>query len=362
MERILLVAFIFITVIAPSILNIALLFLKPLKGKKKIIVFVLEAIYIVFGAYCTALASQDLYVTDEDWFEAIPFDAVHSPMLREAIPTFVALIALAYIGYILLKCININNMPPLLAVLCISAIYIGIGETVFWMIQTVKHGNSLMYIMPANLIIVFVRAIRDTVVQKIQSGATQNESDGIFKQILCNAKYWPWLAMVLSIPFLGIVVILLTLFGQRPDNVIRIWTETADWTLSTKIPPEPLPYDTHYLCTVAAKGHKKVVKPLRTGIRHGHKILVNRQLMIANAFEDLIHERTPRFHKAVRATYDKLGYPIAKHINSPYVSDIVYFIMKPLEWLFLIVLYLFDVKPENRIAVQYPHSKPPQIK
>ena len=27
--------------------------------------------------------------------------------------------------------------------------------------------------------------------------------------------------------------------------------------------------------------------------------------------------------------------------------------MKPLEWFFLAVLYAVDVKPENRIAVQY---------
>ncbi|MGN1181023.1 MAG: DUF6688 family protein [Suilimivivens sp.] len=27
--------------------------------------------------------------------------------------------------------------------------------------------------------------------------------------------------------------------------------------------------------------------------------------------------------------------------------------MKPLEWIFLIVLYLFDEKPENRICRQY---------
>ena len=27
--------------------------------------------------------------------------------------------------------------------------------------------------------------------------------------------------------------------------------------------------------------------------------------------------------------------------------------MKPLEWIFLIFLYLFDQKPENRIAIQY---------
>ena len=34
--------------------------------------------------------------------------------------------------------------------------------------------------------------------------------------------------------------------------------------------------------------------------------------------------------------------------------------MKPLEWLFLAVLYLVDEKPENRIAVQYPHAPVPK--
>ena len=33
--------------------------------------------------------------------------------------------------------------------------------------------------------------------------------------------------------------------------------------------------------------------------------------------------------------------------------DIIYYLMKPLEWLFLLVLYLVDRKPENRIALQY---------
>jgi hypothetical protein len=39
--------------------------------------------------------------------------------------------------------------------------------------------------------------------------------------------------------------------------------------------------------------------------------------------------------------------------NNKYVSDFVYVIMKPAEWLFLLVLYTFDAKPENRIACQY---------
>lgn len=35
--------------------------------------------------------------------------------------------------------------------------------------------------------------------------------------------------------------------------------------------------------------------------------------------------------------------------------------MKPLEWLFLIVLYSVDTKPENRIAIQYPHTDIPEF-
>lgn len=35
------------------------------------------------------------------------------------------------------------------------------------------------------------------------------------------------------------------------------------------------------------------------------------------------------------------------------VSDVTYLLMKPFEWAFLLTLYTFDKKPENRIAVQY---------
>lgn len=104
---------------------------------------------------------------------------------------------------------------------------------------------------------------------------------------------------------------------------------------------------------MAAGGHRKVVKPQRYGVRHGHRVIVNRQLCVANAFEQILEEKTPKFHKFVRHVYDTYGFPVAKMIKTKTAADIVYFIMKPLEWVFLIVLYLTDVKPENRIAVQY---------
>ncbi len=112
-------------------------------------------------------------------------------------------------------------------------------------------------------------------------------------------------------------------------------------------------YDVHYLCTVSLRGHKGLVRPIRYGIRRGRRIVVNRQLCIANAFEQLIMERTPTLHRKIRSFYDTYGYPVSKHIRSAWAADVVYVIMKPLECFFLIILYLFDEKPENRIASQY---------
>lgn len=171
--------------------------------------------------------------------------------------------------------------------------------------------------------------------------------------MLNDAKKWPLIAFILMIPLLGGIIMILALFGQQPDACIKAWTETSDWTLSRQVSPQNIFYDEHYLCTVAAGGHRKVVKPIRMGERHGHAVVVNRQLCIANAFEQIIEEKTPKFHRAVRGFYDSYGFPIAKLIHSPYIADFVYFIMKPLEWIFIVVLYFTDVNPENRIAVQY---------
>ena len=95
------------------------------------------------------------------------------------------------------------------------------------------------------------------------------------------------------------------------------------------------------------------MKPLRMGVRHGHSIVVNRQLCIANAFEQILEERLPKVHRALRNFYDAYGLPLAQIIRSPYAADMIYIIMKPLEWTFLAIIYLTDVRPENRIHMQY---------
>lgn len=159
--------------------------------------------------------------------------------------------------------------------------------------------------------------------------------------------------MIALLPVLGLLVILLCLFGQQPDSIILAFTKTSDWVLSKEIAPPPVEYDAHYLCTVSLRGHRKLVKPIRYGVRKEQKIVVNRQLCVANAFEQLIMEKAPRFHRAVRNFYDTYGYPVSKHIRHAWTADVVYLVMKPLEWIFLMVLYLFDEKPEDRICSQY---------
>ncbi|WP_450091452.1 DUF6688 family protein [Paenibacillus rhizovicinus] len=118
-------------------------------------------------------------------------------------------------------------------------------------------------------------------------------------------------------------------------------------------PPEMVGGDGHYLCTVAARGHRRVVKPLRAGIRHGAAITANRQLMIANAFENVLEQYMPACHRTIRRLYDTYGYPVSRQIRSKLAADAVFIVMKPMEWSFLLVLYTVDSRPENRIQVQY---------
>ncbi|KQO15401.1 hypothetical protein ASF12_28455 [Paenibacillus sp. Leaf72] len=170
-------------------------------------------------------------------------------------------------------------------------------------------------------------------------------------------KYYrlPLLWSIAFFPVMLIVQLPLVLFGQRPDSFIRVFLETSSFHYSKLPAPPPIlvPGDGHYLCTVSVRGHRKIVKPLRAGLRHGNRIVVNRQLLVANAFENIIEEYAPRTHKIIRRCYDKYGYPLSKHINQPWSADVVYLLMKPLEWIFLAVLYTVDRNPENRIHRQY---------
>lgn len=293
-----------------------------------------------------------------DWTEQLSNNQVHTPVWTEAWPTVILLCALGIGGYLLLSSCPLIKLPPLLIVASISAMYLGAGQCILWIVQLFSEKYLILCLFPANCILIAAKTVRNKIREWNSRGGgpaavLKNPLLSYINRKLCNAALWPVAALLLMWPLLGICIAVLAVFGQRPDAAIRAWTETSDWNLSQQTAPQNIFYDEHYLCTVAAGGHRKVVKPLRMGLRHGHPVIVNRQLCVANAFEQLLEERTPVFHRHVRHFYDTYGFPIARLIRSPYVADAIYFLMKPLEYLFLLVLYTCDVNPENRIAVQY---------
>jgi hypothetical protein len=160
-------------------------------------------------------------------------------------------------------------------------------------------------------------------------------------------------AAVLGPALLGVHAVLQALWLGRPEAALWVVTHTCGHVLSS-IPIEVIPSKCHYLCTVAARGHTWLVKPERVGRRGGVPIVVNRQLALANAFEDLLHERWPRFGGLARRVYDRLGLPVSRYLRRPLLADLVYLAMKPAEWGFYAVLLLLDRgDPEARIDRMY---------
>ncbi len=375
-----------------TILNIGNLLLnREHTGKFEAMAFSVGILYslMLYGIWNPRSWEESVILSDD-------MASLHEPFARAYLPTILFLMAVGLLSYAYLKTKK-DKGAPLAVVLSMSGVYIGILVNLAAMIQLfgsanadMPFGNSmpgdvlLMLLLPFNYLLLAVnlliqvikgqsRRIKERKKLLGYDGEVLGASRGLNQtkepesdlepyksrflndcnRILADSENWALFALLLTLPLLCVIMIVLLLFGQRPDSVIRAFTETSDWTLSTKVSPPPVVYDSHYLCTVAMQGHKELVRPQRMGIRRGKKIMVNRQLCVANAFEQLLEERTPRFHRALRNFYDTYGYPVSRHIRTPLSADIIYLIMKPLEWLFVIVLYLFDEKPEDRIARQY---------
>lgn len=332
------------------------------QGKSKQLEVISELLTFVLGIplTCILLTGWEIEFFS-DWNVQLVNSQIHTPIWTGAHTTIIVFTIIALIGYFILRMVSIKELSPIIIVMTMGCIYIGIILSLLAIIQVVGTSHSYVFylsLFPLNYILLSIKLFKKVITEwnKIKEKKEYHYKNSFLQFItikLMKSAKWPLYAFIVMIPILGIGIIILTLFGQQPDSIIKAWTETSDWTLSQKIAPQNLIYDEHYLCTVAAGGHEKVVKPQRMGIRHGHSVIVNRQLCIANAFEQILEEKLPKFHKVVRSFYDTYGFPLAKVIQSKYIADLIYLVMKPLEWIFLFFIYLIDKNPENRIAMQY---------
>lgn len=357
----------FIGVVIPggfTIWNVYNLFSK--RPKKEVpaawLTILIGGVFYIF-LYCLCFDSAG------DWYEAVNVVQVHYAIssryqLGIILPVFVGVI-----GLIILISMDAEKLPPFVSAFSVASVIVLNAAQIAFAIQIGRNVfdenmdviSLLFYVYHFNIFILSVSAVRKQLKQQLEiyrqmnfpkEGSRHSFDAWLYSKINRFSKYTALLFACLFF-LIAILEIIFILAGQGADAPIKAFTDTADWTFSQQIPPPPLEYDGHYLCTVAAGGHTKIVKPLRYGTRRGTTIIVNRQLCIANAFEDYIQEKLPGFHRFIRGVYDKYGYPISKHITTPARADVVYFIMKPLEWIFLVFLYLFDVKPEQRISRQY---------
>lgn len=346
-----------------TVLNVINLF-----RKKKIKELSVDILILLLGSLLTVFLLS--CVSDYSYNESVIIGGFgskyHQPFSEDYIIWLIVPAVLGFIGMIKLSAREVH--PPLATVIYMDFIIIGMILSILYIVQISAHiadtvilfEADVIYLclFPFNYILCGIRLIRENIViylEHMNKNCIVPKNSFLMKwySILADSHKIPVVLFGFFIVIIAIIFSILVLFGQGADGFVRLFTQTADWTFSQQIPPPPVQYEGHYLCTVAAGGHEKIVKPQRIGYRQHTKIIVNRQLCIANAFEQFIEEKLPRIHKMIRFNYDRYGYPLSKHITTPLRADMVYIAMKPLEWAFLVFLYLFDINPEKRISVQY---------
>lgn len=275
------------------------------------------------------------------------------------------ILLIAYTSAYVVSMFRKTILPPLLELLLNSMLILGFILNILVILQIGLEDLNIIFWGIGNIPIILLLIIRLNENQKLlkrhiaSNDLTSNHSIGRFslKILNLNPIYKYPILTILLVPIIILLSLFLLLFGQKPDSLIRAFTETYKQGFSQL---DHLCVNVecggHFLCSVGANGHKTIVKPIRYGERNGNKIICNRQLLVSNAFEELVQEKFPKLHKMIRSNYNKVGDAIHKHyhvFNRKYVSDFVYILMKPLELIFLLTLYTFDNKPENRIAKQY---------
>ena len=144
------------------------------------------------------------------------------------------------------------------------------------------------------------------------------------------------------------------LLPARKLDIIA-WFSALAVTLAVKIPlamrlfeslpvERPSGYGDCFVVSAAAMGHPRFVGS------HYDQVAgrsVNGQLHTLRAFEDRLAKDCPIFHCHLRRLYNRTGPPIAAQIRSPFIADLMYLLLKPIEWLASMYLVVKPVRQEK---------------
>ena len=320
-----------------------------------------EYIALVLFGLSMLLFGLGLAFHGSDYTEAIDVvDSGYTPFASKHASVLYLLFVLAIVSMLAIW-LKGRKLPPLLLVLALVFMSIGLPVSAAVLVQVSGNregygGEPLFMFLPIFYIIISFLLFGKIAMEDVAEAPHRNFKNKqlqYLNNLMANTKMQPVWVLILLVPVFLIITAILALFGQDTHAITKVFTDTTTWHLSQQSHPPALDHRGHYLCTVAACGNPAVVKPLRLGQRHGRIIIVNRQLQVANAFEQLVQEFSPSLHRIIRRLYDQYGYPLSQKITTPAKSNTVYWLMKPLEYFFVIVLYCACVKPEDKIQKQY---------
>ena len=104
-----------------------------------------------------------------------------------------------------------------------------------------------------------------------------------------------------------------------------------------QLPNQPPP--SCFIVTAASRGHSWLVRTWRDD----SGCTVNRQLMTFWQFEATLVAKAPRCHRVLRVIYNGFAPTVARSMIFPWMSDIVYLLLKPVEWMAVTLNRLWTV-------------------
>jgi hypothetical protein len=111
------------------------------------------------------------------------------------------------------------------------------------------------------------------------------------------------------------------------------------WMHYSTLPTQPPPGNC-YVVTAAARGHRRFVGAW-VETHQGETIVLNQQLQRLQMFEFGLADRWPGGHRVLRRAYNRLGPTMAACLRNPWLADVAYLSLKPIEWCAAIAMRVF---------------------
>lgn len=150
---------------------------------------------------------------------------------------------------------------------------------------------------------------------------------------------WYWVRTVQSIKEskLGLKAYVSAMIGSLPFWIGSVWWSKHTYAALPDVAPGC------FIVTAAGRGHRRLVGPFFEIERKGRTLRANRQLITLWQFENIWQTKSPQSHRVFRRFYNRFGPIMAAQIKSPWLADLAYIAIKPVE----LAARIFTSRPEQ---------------